>query len=35
MLFIGKKFEKKQAQEKVRKSADSKKKDIDTSEYND
>ena len=28
-------FEKKQAQEKVRKSADSKKKDIDTSEYND
>ncbi len=28
-------FEKKQAQEKVRKSADSKKKDIDTSDYND
>ena len=28
-------FEKKQAQEKVRKSADSKKKDIDTSEYDD
>ena len=28
-------FEKKQAQEKVRKSADGKKKDIDTSDYND
>lgn len=28
-------FEKKQAQEKVRKNADSRKKDIDTSEYND
>ncbi|MBQ8178786.1 MAG: hypothetical protein IJ033_06325 [Clostridia bacterium] len=28
-------FEKKQAQEKVRKSADSRKKDIDTSDYND
>ena len=28
-------FEKKQAQEKVRKNADSRKKDIDTSDYND